>query len=55
MLPHLGHEFIDCMRQHLDCEEEAQFEKPRWLRRCETIYVVVVCTSAVAIFAFLLF
>lgn len=55
MLPHLGHEFVDCMRQHLDCEEESQFEKPLWLRCCQTLYVVTVCAIAISIFVFLLF
>jgi hypothetical protein len=55
MLPHLGHEFVDYMHQHINYDEEVEFEIPLWLLRCQTAYIVAVCASAVAIFAFLLF
>jgi hypothetical protein len=55
MLPHLGPEFFDCMRHHLEAEEEVDFEMPRWLRRCQALYIVVACAGAISLLAFLLF
>ena len=55
MLPHLGHEFVECIRERFDCDEETQRNRPLWLRRCETLYVVTVCAGVIALFTFILF